>query len=80
MSPAMCGRLFRGNLMVDGRRSEHSLYRKELATYEHDDQFDHNAALGFIRLWGLSQQTQARRQLLTPTPAVALPNIMPPSH
>lgn len=73
-------RLYRGNVTVDGRRSEHSLYRKELATYEHDDQFDHNAALGFIRLWGLSQQTQARHQLLSPASSVALPSPMPPSN
>jgi argininosuccinate synthase len=70
-------RLYRGNVIVEGRRSENSLYRKELATYEHGDQFDHNAALGFIRLWGLSQQTQARTQLLTGSPTVSLPSVMP---
>ncbi len=53
-----------GRLSIVGRRSEHSLYRHELATYESGDQFDHNAALGFIKLWGLPMSTQAQAQLL----------------
>lgn len=60
-------RLFKGSATVTGRKSELSLYSKALATYEGEaggDQFDQAAAQGFIRLWGLSQQTQARRQLL----------------
>ena len=57
-------KLFKGKATVVGRKSEHSLYSKQLATYETGDQFDHDAARGFIRLWGLGQQTQAQRQLL----------------
>ncbi len=57
-------KLFKGKATVVGRRSEHSLYSKKLATYESGDAFDHDAAKGFIRLWGLGQQTQARQQLL----------------
>jgi argininosuccinate synthase len=57
-------KLFKGRAVVVGRKSEHSLYSKKLATYETGDQFDHDAARGFIRLHGLSQQTQARQQLL----------------
>jgi argininosuccinate synthase len=72
-------RLYKGKMTVDGRRSEFSLYRKELATYEHGDQFDHEAAMGFIRLWGLSQRTQARTQLLVNSPHVSFPSIMPPA-
>jgi argininosuccinate synthase len=49
---------------VVGRKSEHSLYNHALATYETGDQFDHNAALGFIKLWGLPMTTQAQAQLL----------------
>ncbi len=49
---------------VVGRRSEHSLYNHALATYDSGDQFDHNAALGFIKLWGLPLTTQAQAQLL----------------
>jgi argininosuccinate synthase len=57
-------KLFKGKAAVVGRKSEHSLYSKKLATYDKGDQFDHDAARGFIRLHGLSQQTQAQRQLL----------------
>jgi argininosuccinate synthase len=35
-----------------------------LATYDSGDQFDHNAALGFIKLWALPLSTQAQAQLL----------------
>ena len=54
---------------VVGRKSEHSLYSHSLATYNSGDQFDHNAALGFIKLWGLPLTTQAQAQLL---PAVGV--------
>ena len=54
----------RGNCAVVGRKSEHSLYSHGLATYDSGDQFDHNAALGFIKLWGLPLTTQAQVQLL----------------
>lgn len=53
-----------GNCAVVGRKAEHSLYSHSLATYDSADQFDHNAALGFIKLWGLPLTTQAQAQLL----------------
>ncbi|WP_026573493.1 argininosuccinate synthase [Bacillus sp. UNC438CL73TsuS30] len=46
-------KLHKGNHMVVGRKSVHSLYNEELATYAKGDAFDHNAAVGFIKLWGL---------------------------
>lgn len=49
---------------VVGRKSQHSLYSHGLATYDSGDQFDHNAALGFIKLWGLPLTTQAQAQIL----------------
>ncbi len=57
-------KLSRGHCTVVGRKSEHSLYNQSLATYDSGDQFDHNAALGFIKLWGLPLRTQAQAQLL----------------
>ena len=57
-------KLSHGNCAVVGRKSEHSLYNHSLATYDSGDQFDHNAALGFIKLWGLPLTTQAQAQLL----------------
>ncbi|HEX7737013.1 MAG TPA: argininosuccinate synthase [Ktedonobacteraceae bacterium] len=49
---------------IVGRKSDNSLYSHALATYDSGDQFDHNAALGFIKLWGLPLSTQAQAQLL----------------
>ena len=46
-------KLHKGNHTVVGRKSVHSLYNEELATYAKGDAFDHNAAVGFIKLWGL---------------------------
>jgi len=54
----------RGNCSIVGRKSDYSLYDHGLATYDTGDQFDHNAALGFIKLWGLPLTTQAQVQLL----------------
>src|SRR5947209_3939455 len=71
-------KLFKGKATVVGRKSEHSLYSKQLATYETGDQFDHEAAKGFIRLFGLSQQTQAQQQLLKGGRGFDLPGLAGP--
>jgi argininosuccinate synthase len=52
---------------VVGRTSPYSLYDLELATYASGDQFDYQAAEGFIALWGLPLRTQARKQTLSKT-------------
>ncbi len=69
-------KLFKGKATTVGRKSEHSLYSKKLATYETGDQFDHDAARGFIRLWGLGQQTQAQLQLLKDGKGFDLPGLL----
>src|SRR5438874_11342306 len=73
-------KLFKGKATIVGRRSDYSLYSKQLATYETGDQFDHDAARGFIRLWGLGQQTQAQRQLLKGGKGFDLPGLMKPGR
>jgi argininosuccinate synthase len=55
-------RLSPGNCEVNGRRSPHSLYDYELATYDAEDRFRHEDSAGFVRLWGLGIQTWAARQ------------------
>ncbi len=57
-------RLHKGQATAIGRKSPRSLYSYALATYDRGDQYDHNAALGFIDIWGLPIQQQAREQLL----------------
>ena len=62
-------KLYKGHAQIVGRKSDHSLYRHELATYEEGDQYDSSAALGFIKIHGLGQTTQAKHQLLKGSPA-----------
>lgn len=60
-------KLFKGNHQVVARYSPSSMYNEALATYEQGDMFDHNAAVGFIKLWGLpteihAQNSKSRKQ------------------
>jgi len=50
-------RMYKGNLTVGGRTSRYSLYDTQLATYTVDDTFDHSAAEGFIKIYGLPLKT-----------------------
>jgi argininosuccinate synthase len=52
-------KLHKGHAVVVGRKSMQSLYKLELATYKSQDQFDHVAANGFIKLWGLPSKIYA---------------------
>jgi argininosuccinate synthase len=52
-------KLFKGHAIVEGRKSELSLYDEKLATYTKEDEFDHSAAVGFIKLWGLSTKVHS---------------------
>ena len=50
-----------GSCMSVGRRSPKSLYDTALATYDDGDQFAHEDAAGFVRLWGLPSKIWARK-------------------
>ena len=54
-------KLYRGDCRVVGRKSPNALYETGLATYDEGDQFDHSAAEGFIKIWGLPLETTARQ-------------------
>ncbi len=43
-------KLYKGNVMVCGRKSPNSLYSENLATFEEDSVYDQSDATGFIRL------------------------------
>jgi argininosuccinate synthase len=45
--------LVRGRAVVTGTRSPFALYDESLATYGNADRFKHDAATGFIEIWGL---------------------------
>ncbi|MDP2921426.1 MAG: argininosuccinate synthase [Candidatus Omnitrophota bacterium] len=46
-------KLLKGVASVVSRKSPHSLYRKEMATYDKGDKFDRSVAEGFIKVWGM---------------------------
>ena len=48
---------YKGNVGVAGRKSVYSLYNAKLATYTEEDQFDHKASEGFIKIFGLPVRT-----------------------
>lgn len=52
-------KLYKGNATVVARKSPNSLYDENLATYTSADTFDQDAAIGFIKLWGLPTKVNA---------------------
>ncbi len=52
-------KLYKGNIILAGRQSPHSLYRTDYVTFEDDDVYDQHDAEGFIRLFGLPLKVQA---------------------
>lgn len=52
-------KLYKGNAWPVGRRSRHSLYREDFATFGQDHVYDQSDAEGFITLFGLPLQVQA---------------------
>ena len=55
-------KLYRGNVIVVGRRSPNSLYRERLATFEADNVYNQRDAEGFIKLNALRLRTRAQAQ------------------
>jgi len=53
-------KFYKGSGVADGRQSDFSLYSYKLATYTMEDEFTHEAAAGFIQLWGLPIEIWAR--------------------
>jgi argininosuccinate synthase len=54
-------KLFKGDCRVVGRKSPFALYDHGLATYDSGDRYDHSAAEGFIKIWGLPIETASRK-------------------
>ncbi len=46
-------KLYKGNIVVTGRESEHTLYHPDIVTFEADELFNQKDAEGFINLYGL---------------------------
>ncbi len=50
-------KFYKGNGIVNGMKSESSVYSKALATYSAGDIFDQSASVGFIKIWGMPIKT-----------------------
>jgi len=53
-------KLYKGNVMVTGRRSPNSLYDADIVTFEEDTVYDQRDAAGFIKLNALRLRLRAR--------------------
>ncbi len=56
-------KLYKGNVMVIGRSSPHSLYREDFATFGQEDVYDQKDAAGFITLFGLQMKVKAMMEV-----------------
>lgn len=64
-------KLYKGNVIVAGRKSKFSLYREDFATFGQENVYDQSDAEGFIRLYGLSLKVRALNGL--PVSGLAMP-------
>ncbi len=59
----VCGevklKVYKGNIINAGVKSEHSLYSEEIATFGEEDVYDQHDAEGFINLFGLPVKVKA---------------------
>ena len=76
-------KLYKGNISVASRASEHALYDERFVTFGEDEVYQQSDAAGFIRLFGLSQRVRAlkdqelaSRSAEQPVPAEAATDIV----
>ena len=55
-------KLYKGNVMITGRKSPHSLYDADIVTFEEDQVYDQRDAEGFIKLNALRLRTLKSRR------------------
>jgi argininosuccinate synthase len=51
--------LYKGNVAIVSRQSEHSLYRTDLSSFTMGESYDQKDAAGFIKILGLPSRTRA---------------------
>jgi argininosuccinate synthase len=51
--------LYKGNVAITSRKSEHSLYRTDLSSFTMGESYDQKDAAGFIRILGLPARSRA---------------------
>jgi argininosuccinate synthase len=55
--------LYKGNISIVSRESEHSLYRTDLSSFTMGAEYDQKDAAGFIRILGLPSRSRARSRV-----------------
>jgi argininosuccinate synthase len=55
--------LYKGNVSIVSRESEHSLYRTDLSSFTMGDDYDQKDAAGFIRILGLPSRSRAQARV-----------------
>ena len=63
VSGAVRLKLYKGNLILAGRKSPTSLYREDYASFGEEDVYDQKDAEGFIRLFGLPLKVEAQQAI-----------------
>lgn len=56
-------KLYKGNIIIAGRKSEFSLYREDYASFGEEDVYNQKDAEGFIQLFGLPLKVEALLQI-----------------
>lgn len=52
-------KLYKGNIIIAGRKSQFSLYREDYASFGEEDVYNQQDAVGFIQLFGLPMKVEA---------------------
>jgi argininosuccinate synthase len=63
MTGAITLSLYKGNISITSRESEHSLYRTDLSSFTMGEGYDQKDAAGFIRILGLPSRSRARTRV-----------------
>lgn len=56
-------KLYKGNMIIAGRKSDYSLYREDYASFGEEDVYNQKDAEGFIQLFGLPLKVEALLQI-----------------
>ena len=59
-------KLYKGNVILAGRKSPHSLYREDYVTFDEDNVYNQADAEGFIKLFGLPLKVSAMLKVQGP--------------
>jgi argininosuccinate synthase len=73
-------RLYKGNVIIAGRASEHALYDERFVTFGEDDVYEQADAAGFIRLFALPARVRALKDAEAGTANGAAPENTEPEQ